>query len=86
VATPPKSDSKRIAVLVNPAFSWILVVMVLIIFVSLGVMVWAASGNPPEQSELRKDLFITCKYAFVSGVSIFVGLAGGRVASPDSRK
>jgi hypothetical protein len=86
MSASPKPDPKNRVAVINPGFNFILVVNVFVVFANLSVMVWAASGNANDQSELRKDLFTTCKYAFVSGVSLFVGLAGGRAASPDSRK
>ncbi len=77
--------SNRVVV-VNPGFNMILVCICVFMCASLATMVFAAIKVAGNSNELFNSLFERCGYIVVSGFSLLLGLAGGRGASPDSRR
>ena len=83
---PPGSRMRNRVSVINPSFKhlvWIITALMFLCLIFLFVALLMDSQNP---SETKKAIVETFKYGFVTALSFLLGLAGGRAASPDSRK
>ena len=68
---------------INPMFKLLLWINAILCLVTLGVMVWGATL--PEPTKAADRLFNACEHVFTLTAGAFIGLLGGRAASPDAK-
>ena len=69
----------------NPMFKALIVINVALCLVTLATMIWSASLADPMPKGPER-LFNTCEHVFTLTAGAFIGLLGGRAASPDARR
>ncbi len=69
-------------VTVNPLFKVLLYINGGLCLVCLAVMIWATVEDPMTKGKER--LYNACEHVFTVTAGAFIGLLGGRAASPDS--
>lgn len=79
---PAKATAKPIAVS-NPYFKLLLGINAFMWLATGGVMVYAAFWGPDPLTKTQEQLFGTCEKVFFMTSGAFIGLLGGRAATPD---
>jgi hypothetical protein len=78
---PP--GKKKPVITINPLFKLLIVINSVLCVVTLTVMLWVAWTTPDPMPRAREQLFATCETIFKLTAGAFIGLLGGRAASPD---
>ena len=77
-----KAAAKPIAIS-NPYFKLLLCINAAMWLATGAVMVYAAFWGPDPPNKTQEQLFNTCEKVFFMTAGAFIGLLGGRAATPD---
>ena len=77
-----KATAKPIAVS-NPYFKVLLIINSFMWLATLGVMLYAAFAVHDPLNKTQEQLYGTCEKVFFMTSGAFIGLLGGRAATPD---
>ncbi len=77
-----KAPAKPVGVS-NPYFKVLLGINAVMWLGTGGVMVYAAFGGPDPLTKIQVQLYGTCEKVFFMTSGAFIGLLGGRAATPD---
>ena len=80
----PKAIGSNV-VTINPMFKLLLGINAGLCIVTFGVMIWI-STLPEPMPKATERLFAACEHVFTLTAGAFIGLLGGRAASPDPKQ
>jgi hypothetical protein len=79
----PQVTGRAVApVISNPTFKALVIINCTLCFLTLAVMVWAAASSDDPMSKGKERLFTACEHVFTLTAGAFIGLLGGKAASP----
>jgi len=75
---------KKAILTVNPLFKLLLIINCVVFVTTSTIMVIIALVSSEKMTNAQDRLFHVCEFAFTTTTGAFVGLLGGRAASPDT--
>jgi hypothetical protein len=79
----PSNPRAALPIRFNPVFNWLIIINSLLCLTTLIVMIWAASDPADPMPKGKERLFNACEHVFTLTAGAFIGLLGGRAATPD---